>query len=412
MSDNIVYLICNLFRVYLIHRFIRLFFEEIQVNKKLETVAYGLFFVINSSLYLGLHTAWINLLCSLTGVTLLTLLYTRRWHYVLFVMTLTNIVSAASDALATIQFSNNRNGEIADILTYIVIDLYFLTCVLLAGKLMHVRNKKAELPSIALMIVTMSSSVIVGFISLYESRMGVETVIVCMGILLINFLVLYLYNMLLESMTRKYENKMLAQKVHTYRNQLEVILETEQRVRQMQHDMKHHLTEIRLMAGKHNYKDIEDYICNMESYMGSSKEIVYSDNPEIDSLLNYMLGRAKDEELNISTKIKIPRNLEHSFNINVILGNLLDNAIEAAVKSKEKNISLSVIMNKGILRIRIENSYNGKVNKSVGKFMTTKSDKEKHGLGIQTIREIVKQYNGDIDFCVRDTFRVIVILYM
>lgn len=412
MIDNIVYLICNLLRVYLIHRFIRLFFEDAQVNKKLETGAYGLFFVINSVLYLGLHTAWINLLCSLVGETLLTLLYTRKWNYVLFVMTLTNVVGVASDVLAAMQLSHNRNGEMADVVTYIVIDFYFLICVLLAGKLMQVRNKNAELPSIALMIVPMSSIAIVGFISYVESQLGIEIVIVSMGLLLINFLVLYLYNMLLESMTQKYENKMLEQKVHTYKTQLEVILETEQRVRQMQHDMKHHLTEIRLLAGKHNDKDIEDYICNMESYMSSPKEFVYSDNQEIDSLLNYMLGRAKEEQLNISAKVKIPQNMEHSFNINVILGNLLDNAIEAAAKSEEKNISVSVIMNKGILRIRVENSYNGKVNRSAGRFMTTKSDKEKHGLGIQSVREIVKQYNGDIDFYVGDTFRVIVILYM
>ncbi|MDE5777206.1 MAG: GHKL domain-containing protein [Lachnospiraceae bacterium] len=413
MIDNIVYLICNLLRVYLIHRFIRLFFEDVHVNKKLETGAYGLFFVINSVLYLGLHTAWINLICNIAGSIFLLMLYTRSWKYLLFVSTLLNVASVGSDVLATSYvLSTYQDGDTINALSFIVVDMILFICVQLINKFLYVNNKNDTLPSILLVLVPGSSIGIIYMMVYMQHHLPIEIIMVSMGILLINFLVLYLYNMLLESMTQKYENKMLDQKVHTYKTQLEVILETEQRVRQMQHDMKHHLTEIRLMAGKHNDKDIEDYICNMEYYMSSSKEFVYSDNQEIDSLLNYMLGRAKEEQLNISAKVKIPKNMEHSFNINVILGNLLDNAIEAAAKSEEKNISVSVIMNKGILRIRVENSYNGKVNRSAGRFMTTKSDKEKHGLGIQSVREIVKQYNGDIDFYVGDTFRVIVILYM
>nr|MDE6852994.1 hypothetical protein [Lachnospiraceae bacterium] len=60
MINGIVYLICNLFRVYLIRQFIVLFFDEITVSAKMEMVCYGIFFAVNSGLYLGFHTAWIN----------------------------------------------------------------------------------------------------------------------------------------------------------------------------------------------------------------------------------------------------------------------------------------------------------------------------------------------------------------
>ena len=53
----------------------------------------------------------------------------------------------------------------------------------------------------------------------------------------------------------------------------------------------------------------------------------------------------------------------HSFDINIILGNLLENAIEAARQTEEKKLTIAIREEKGVLRIHIENSYNGILNK-------------------------------------------------
>jgi len=62
----------------------------------------------------------------------------------------------------------------------------------------------------------------------------------------------------------------------------------------------------------------------------------------------------------------------HSFDINIILGNLLENAIEAARQTEEKKLTVAIREEKGVLKIHIENSYNGILQQKGTKFLTTK----------------------------------------
>lgn len=96
--------------------------------------------------------------------------------------------------------------------------------------------------------------------------------------------------------------------------------------------------------------------------MLNSDEYVDSGNKEIDSTLNYLLQKADKILDNTKISIVLPENLSvHTFSINVILGNLLDNAIEAAQNSKEKYLGIDIRTKRGLLFITIENSYDGSI---------------------------------------------------
>ena len=81
--------------------------------------------------------------------------------------------------------------------------------------------------------------------------------------------------------------------------------------------------------------------------------------------------------------------------LNIILGNLLDNAADALAKVDKKILDIKIKYERGILYISIYNSYNGKiiVDKR-GKLLTGKLEKENHGLGLESVERIVKKYNG------------------
>ena len=108
-----------------------------------------------------------------------------------------------------------------------------------------------------------------------------------------NFLVLYLYNVLLRAFSQRYENEILKQKVQIYANQLDIILQNEDKVKRLRHDMKHHMNELKLLAIKNKDGSIQEYIDSMEEFINNPKEIVSSGNTEIDSVLNYMLQRRR-----------------------------------------------------------------------------------------------------------------------
>lgn len=415
MINTICYLIYNLFRVYIIRQFFRCFFHEDKINHRWETLAYLLFYAINSFLYLRFHIAWFNLGCNLLGTVLLLLLYTRRLHILLFVFVLFQAICIGGDVLAA---GSYQAGKPAGIQAFVLEDLFLLMSVLLMKHLLNHGHDGKELPSIALILVPVSSFAIVWYVvkAVYFDHLSSESVlgVICMGMLLINFLVLYLYNKLSAVMMEQYENKLLKQKVLGYAHQLDIKLQTEKRIRQMRHDMKHHLTQVYLLAQEGKDGEIKAYIEEMQEHLENPQEFVNSDNKELDSLLNYMLAKAESQGIHVESNILLPSEIGHSFDLNVILGNLLENSMEASITTEKPYLSVFVREKQGVLRIRIENSYSGKRKMDGENLLTTKKDQENHGYGLRSVQEIVDKYHGEIEFRIlsEDMVCVMVLLYI
>lgn len=152
----------------------------------------------------------------------------------------------------------------------------------------------------------------------------------------------------------------------------------------------------------------------MNEFIRNPNEIVSSGNFEIDSVLNYMLQQAKEKLHTVDVKVQIPEKLHHTFDINVLLCNLLENAMEAAIRTEEKLLSVSIQLKYGILVIEIRNSYKNKLipDNRDGNLRTTKKSGE-HGIGLMNVREVVEKYNGDIKVETQnELFCVKVLLYV
>ncbi len=96
----------------------------------------------------------------------------------------------------------------------------------------------------------------------------------------------------------------------------------------------------------------------------------------------------------------------HSYDIGVILGNVVDNAIEACRKLKAKEpgadafIRISSLQKGNLLILKVENSFDGKVvRKPQNEFpVTDKSDRKSHGIGLTNIKSTAEKYQGAVDF--------------
>jgi len=239
----------------------------------------------------------------------------------------------------------------------------------------------------------------------------------------ISILVLmYLLELLVEIVTehmkdlriKMAESENTKRQLAGYSNQLDVLKNSEEKVRGLRHDLKHHLNELMLMAERNESSKIKEYLKSMDSFMTYSREYVSSGNTDIDSLLNLMLDDAKRELGEVSCKVCIPSGLRiEAFDLNVILGNLLDNAIRAAKQTKEKYLHVRINYKMGMLLIYVENSYAGDLLKKGGRYLSTKEDSAAHGMGLANVQCIVNKYNGDIK--TEDEgglFRVRVFLYV
>lgn len=406
----------NFFRMILIRRFMQVFFGKEASGKK-ELIVYGLFYVVNTVLYLVFHLPLLNFVCNLAGIFSITRLYTHTFKINSVVTLLVYFINMGCDTLAVVMFVNNfKEGVVFNQLLGLITDLLLFMCVLAAEKI--VTSKKVTdliIPehSLALMLIPLISILLFAVLvfdktSPYNIIFEMET----LGLLLINMVVFYLYNGILKAYTYKIDKLMLEQKISMYANQLDTIMKTESKIRGLQHDMKHHIIQLELMAKQNGQSDIEEYLQNMADFMSNPEELVHTGNLDIDSVLNYMISKAKQVLKEVNVKVNIPSDIASHFNINVIIGNLLENAIEAAVNTENKILDIDIHYKQGVLYLDISNSYSNKVTVKKHRFLTSKEDDHKHGIGLNNVKKMVEESNGVLQFCYNeDMFRVKIMMY-
>ena len=103
----------------------------------------------------------------------------------------------------------------------------------------------------------------------------------------------------------------------------------------------------------------------------------------------------------------------NNFNICVILGNLVDNAVREASKSEEKQLTIKMQIKQELLLIFIENSYSGKILENKNGLQTTQTELAIHGIGLENVKKVVIDNGGEIKIdYTSNRFCVQVLLYM
>lgn len=180
-------------------------------------------------------------------------------------------------------------------------------------------------------------------------------------------------------------------------------------------DYKHHLTTIGAMAKTGGNEEILSYLKQMENIAGTALcHHLYTENRNMNNLLNYILEDSKSVIENPEISVEIPNHIgEELFDISIIVGNLMDNAIRGTAASDERRLSFQMYYGKGIMNIQIENSIKDTPKVRNGIYLTTKSRKEGHGIGLQNVKLVVEKYHGQMEIChTEKSFQVKILLYM
>ena len=185
--------------------------------------------------------------------------------------------------------------------------------------------------------------------------------------------------------------------------------------RNTSHDIKYHLLNIRQLANEsHMNNEISTYIDKLLKNVMINVGISKSGNLAIDTLVDYKFNLALQKNIPFYVNIDPLDKLDFEYgDLCVIIGNILDNAIEASEKlpSKEAYIDLNIQHKKELLSISIKNKYKGKLTKNNRQFFaTSKSDKELHGIGLRSVKRIVDKYNGEMLIDLPDNIFILKIL--
>ena len=165
------------------------------------------------------------------------------------------------------------------------------------------------------------------------------------------------------------------------------------------HDITKCLLNIRALSNEKDNEKIIEYIDSI--YNGYEIKFLkqYSNNKLVNVIASRYAHLCDDEMISIEIDI---RNIDFSFmndcDLTALLDNLLENAYEAARKSKKKEIELKIdIRNEKYILFHITNSCDTEP-KMIGNFyLSTKNDNNLHGIGLKSISRIIKRYSGKIN---------------
>ncbi|MEG1994351.1 MAG: GHKL domain-containing protein, partial [Oscillospiraceae bacterium] len=393
---GLLYLVSNAFRMFVIYRFMNIFFDTEKVENSKQILAYMMYFSLNSSAHILFNNPNINLLTNILLLFFLTYVYKAKFASRLVSVSLICAVNLFWDGIIFV-ISTHYNFTSLIITTGIAGNLMSFFTALLIKKTTRLKTSYylsaehwmaiAAIPigSIFISIVLMTDSTIPSILS------------VCM-LLAINILIFFLYNSLLKSYNERHEKEMLEQQNNAYHNQFNIIKESQEKTRILKHDIKNHMFKVKYFAEKCDFDGIIKYIDTAVEQLTSNKEFVCSGNNDFDSILNYKLVEFEKigTELSISVNIPISINID-SFDINVIIGNLLDNALTAIKGCIDKKLGIDIEVNKNILYISISNTYSGELSFEDGKLVTTKKDNLNHGIGLMSAEYAAQKYNGCIN---------------
>lgn len=177
-------------------------------------------------------------------------------------------------------------------------------------------------------------------------------------------------------------------------------MEMQEELRKFRHDYKAHLFCLDALVQEENYGEVHRYLEKLHQLPVEEGVIIpYTKSNVLNLVLNQKRAEAVRRGIDFTVKAELEAETFQSghiqvFDINTLISNLCDNAIEAAGQVENGRVYVQFSRKKAYVQIEVENSTSGNVLLENPEFLTSKEEKELHGLGIKIVKNIVNAYEG------------------
>lgn len=303
------------------------------------------------------------------------------------------------------------NEIVCDLICCITLSFWYLLRKMTGNRLAKVKGI-LDRKSWFLLDIICFASMVAAFSCVYftpeESYKFYPCMIAC---IVTNVGSIYLASYLASSIRTEMERKNLRMQ-QTYYEELE---KNQQQIRKFRHDMKNHFSIIGGLLEDNDLEKARSYLGDLFGYMETSNR-KFCENGILNALLNAKYNLAMEAEIDCFFHISLDEMTGiDDISLCTLFSNTLDNAIEACKKvSKKSKRKLSVrarYTENAYFSCEIVNSKANEVQERKGIFLTDKEDKKSHGIGIASVGEIVKKYNGTLDISyTEEEFRVVLLI--
>lgn len=197
-----------------------------------------------------------------------------------------------------------------------------------------------------------------------------------------------------------YNYKIIENQIELQRQNYKILNNSLEQLNTLKHDIRHHISSIKQMLTEKKYEQAQKYIEQFNQNELSKTIPTLCQNFTADSIIKYYFSIAVNKDIDFRTNLNIPEDINiNPLDLCVILGNCLENAIEACDKlehGNKKYISLASQIVNSHLVFKIINSFNGNIIKN-GELLQSTKNGASHGIGISSIGETVNKYKGNLD---------------
>ena len=401
-----MYFLVSILFIYNLYKLMMLFFDNTRINRKKEIVSYVIYFFVNVFISTYFPMPILLVTSSIIGFTLISLNYKaslkKRILAICFIVLLSACVETVTVQLISglkLQLFRRDQPEFNYMFSLVQLILYSVTIIL--GKFKNI--KKGEqvsplywffitfIPLISLYIILLL--MYIKDIPVFLANMAI------IGIMVVNVLTFYLYDRVSVMHIERTEKLLLEQQNKYYDEQFKSMNSSIKATRAIRHDLNNHIAIVSSLIEQGTSQEALQYLKDIKGSYNRNGNYVQTGNIAIDSVLNFKLQEADGQNVDVSFDISIPDTVEiPAFDIVTVLGNLLDNALDATCKLEDnRKIDLQMKYDKGRFLFKIENTYNGQVLKQDGIILTTKHNSSNHGIGLENVRKIVDKYEGMMD---------------
>lgn len=234
--------------------------------------------------------------------------------------------------------------------------------------------------------------------------------LICFLLLGVNISSVILFQKLVQLGEEERKRAILENQMLQMQREIEEIQDIYADMRGLRHDLKSHLESIaaviRRISGK-DKEELDNYIEKMETTVSRLDFAYKTGNPITDVIIHQKKQEAEKHDISFEADFTYPDKQQIDvYDIAIVLNNALENAIEASKKVEGKRyINLRSYMKGNLFFIEVENDFMSEIifDRETGLPVSSKAEKQLHGLGMENIQRCAKKYMGGIDITIQGT---------
>ncbi|MCX4319490.1 GHKL domain-containing protein [Lachnospiraceae bacterium 38-14] len=184
------------------------------------------------------------------------------------------------------------------------------------------------------------------------------------------------------------------------------LMAQDEKMRKFRHDMNSHMNMLKYYCESKQYEVLTDYLSNMTQESAVYDVTVYTRNSSVDAVIAPLALIAQEKNIEMEWKGILPEQTKVAlYDLCTIVSNLLKNAIEACeeiAEEKEKKIEIRVGSYNNQIYLSFRNTVEKNIMVEKQRLVTSKRDKDNHGIGSQNVKEAVQKYDGTIIYKCED----------